>query len=1115
MTDRRHAVVTTPDLSRKAPKLDMPSPFVPEKVAQFTLPGGADDNDKFMSFAFGLVETEGSIRYAVQYGSYLWIVRALCLGEREATIYGAEQAGECDGLVGVYTDTGLFTNVNFSYTWVSGSLSQTVHATLAGVVAALGGTWAETLVITDKTGKRRAISHSIECWSNVAQVWTNGIPKIKYRFRGSRVLNTSTGLVQYTVNPVWQARFWALDPSGGRLRPSRINEGSFQVAAAATPAAQYESHLLLSASVREGRKMFGLLWDGWMVYAGGNQLTAIADRNTAPVATYDDSYFAADQDIEAGPVADPDQMVNSVTIEYTDITDPFGIWKTKALTLRTAGLIAGTETEVPVTFKFPQLHDPAIVNLKLGYLLYAYQAYRIKGKWLANAGGPRLMGDVVTQSVPARGIADNFRVMVRDKQPNGTYAVELELIDARRWAGASATAAAKVGSTLSDPYLTPPTPPPVTLIQEGFNVRVTLPTLTPPYDWYGGQIITVQQSGGFAEYELGRPGSGDLLIKGVTMGSTYTVRSRVVSALFPLFVGLASIATITPSMAQAPDVVNMVMNRNGATPPVVTAYWDAPVYLAANRYGSSFWSQANAGGYVGANVNDGNVGTKAFDWSPAADTTITTDFGSPKELRALRVTFDTSGIGGGVVEFSDNGSAWIAVSNQRFPATLNPPPAAFVAPYFFVTDIGWSPSGSHRYWRWRKGYALSNPTNFSEMQWFEVSGVGSSIDHFDIFDTAGNPVASLDVSALPTISNPWTLPSTMYVYTRSANGAGSFDGGLTVKAVPTAGLSSLGVTASTHSSYSPGAVSAGLSNGLNSNIPIAAYANVLTYDTLVDVSGPSAAFSLGGFDSGYSAKTLTIVNRTGQTMTIVNEDASSTAANRITTQTGGNVSLSSPAIASFLYDAAASRWELVSSPWQTDPSTLAPKNNPFLTGQVWGNDSYLLQKDGSDTVGAGPYWFMQNVATTARWIVQMSASNHYDFWRFSGGAWARMLRLDQSGRLITFGPAPTATTQGTGWGTGATVATPAGSDMAGTITVTAGSGAGNLASIKVTLSAALGTNEPTVLIVPRNGSGAWDSRAVPLLTACSTTDFTVQFDNNGASFVSGQTYKFKYFVFGD
>src|SRR4030042_1236477 len=97
-----------------------------------------------------------------------------------------------------------------------------------------------------------------------------------------------------------------------------------------------------------------------------------------------------------------------------------------------------------------------------------------------------------------------------------------------------------------------------------------------------------------------------------------------------------------------------------------------------------------------------------------------------------------------------------------------------------------------------------------------------------------------------------------------------------------------------------------LVNGLNSDISIPANAYIVA-------AGPTAAFSLGGFSAGSNGRIIIIHNNVAYTMTIVNEDASSTAANRINTLTGANVVLSadSKSAATFVYDSTASRWTLL------------------------------------------------------------------------------------------------------------------------------------------------------------------------------------------------------------
>jgi hypothetical protein len=101
-----------------------------------------------------------------------------------------------------------------------------------------------------------------------------------------------------------------------------------------------------------------------------------------------------------------------------------------------------------------------------------------------------------------------------------------------------------------------------------------------------------------------------------------------------------------------------------------------------------------------------------------------------------------------------------------------------------------------------------------------------------------------------------------------------------------------------------------VSNGLNSNVEVTAH-------SAVRIVGPTGAFSVGGFiqDFGsFSGQILHLYNTVSQPMTIVNEDLSSTAGNRIKTLTGGNVTLrSGPSFASFIYDLPGTRWVLMST----------------------------------------------------------------------------------------------------------------------------------------------------------------------------------------------------------
>ena len=93
-----------------------------------------------------------------------------------------------------------------------------------------------------------------------------------------------------------------------------------------------------------------------------------------------------------------------------------------------------------------------------------------------------------------------------------------------------------------------------------------------------------------------------------------------------------------------------------------------------------------------------------------------------------------------------------------------------------------------------------------------------------------------------------------------------------------------------------------LSNGANNDI-------VLADAEIFEITGPSGAFNITGFSAPSGSRRITIRNTTSQNMTITN-DATSTAANRIYTQTSADVALTGTGgcSADFYYSVASSRW---------------------------------------------------------------------------------------------------------------------------------------------------------------------------------------------------------------
>lgn len=96
-----------------------------------------------------------------------------------------------------------------------------------------------------------------------------------------------------------------------------------------------------------------------------------------------------------------------------------------------------------------------------------------------------------------------------------------------------------------------------------------------------------------------------------------------------------------------------------------------------------------------------------------------------------------------------------------------------------------------------------------------------------------------------------------------------------------------------------------LSNGLNSNIALSSGSG-----SFLVIAGPSAGFSIGGFTPPTTGcKEITIQNGVAQNMTIVNEDASSTEAWRIATNTGADIVQSGVSSVTLIYDlGGTNRW---------------------------------------------------------------------------------------------------------------------------------------------------------------------------------------------------------------
>lgn len=99
-----------------------------------------------------------------------------------------------------------------------------------------------------------------------------------------------------------------------------------------------------------------------------------------------------------------------------------------------------------------------------------------------------------------------------------------------------------------------------------------------------------------------------------------------------------------------------------------------------------------------------------------------------------------------------------------------------------------------------------------------------------------------------------------------------------------------------------------LVNGNNNNVPLPTPAGT----NFARITGPSGAFTITGVAAGQDGQELRLYNTTAQNMTIANSSASSTAGNRILTQTGADMTVVAGGVVTLKYDVTAGFWFVLS-----------------------------------------------------------------------------------------------------------------------------------------------------------------------------------------------------------
>jgi Collagen triple helix repeat (20 copies)/Chaperone of endosialidase len=130
--------------------------------------------------------------------------------------------------------------------------------------------------------------------------------------------------------------------------------------------------------------------------------------------------------------------------------------------------------------------------------------------------------------------------------------------------------------------------------------------------------------------------------------------------------------------------------------------------------------------------------------------------------------------------------------------------------------------------------------------------------------------------------------------------------------------------------------------------------------SLIRLTGSSAQ-TLTGIVAGSDGQTLTLVNAAAQAATLSNNSASSTAANRIITGTGSDLSLAAGASVQMIYDSGASVWRVVGGTGSGGGGgTSAPTvdtiaiSSPTSTGFTSGGN--ITSNGGSTITASGVVW---------------------------------------------------------------------------------------------------------------------------------------------------------------
>lgn len=205
-----------------------------------------------------------------------------------------------------------------------------------------------------------------------------------------------------------------------------------------------------------------------------------------------------------------------------------------------------------------------------------------------------------------------------------------------------------------------------------------------------------------------------------------------------------------------------------------------------------------------------------------------------------------------------------------------------------------------------KGFLIGNQSNTGGSQTWSHSDLGTAIARSDVSsvtparDTGSNAMYQFQTFLWDGATSTAVVNRPLFTWLNFSTIMGSLSA---------AGAWTLGAAAGTQTHVINGSSSQTRFQAL-ARFDVASAATIAALNStrsFVKLTG-STATTIQGIAAGVDGQRLTVVNLTGQNMTVSHENGSATAADRITTMTGADVVTTANGAAEFVYDTGSSRW---------------------------------------------------------------------------------------------------------------------------------------------------------------------------------------------------------------